>query len=56
MAKGKDGPILTENGNFILDAWFDTIDLSLEKEIKGITGVIESGLFIGYNVEVLVAE
>ena len=56
MAKGKDGPILTENGNFILDAWFDTIDLSLEKEIKGITGVIDSGLFIGYNVEVLVAE
>ena len=25
------------------------------RKIKGITGVIESGLFIGYNVEILVA-
>lgn len=56
MAKGKDGPILTENGNFILDTWFEEIGESLEKEIKSITGVIESGLFIGYDIEVLVAE
>lgn len=55
MAKGKDGPVLTENGNFILDAWFDGIGEELEKEIKRITGVIESGLFIGYKVEVLVS-
>ncbi|NDV59651.1 ribose 5-phosphate isomerase A [Bacteroides sp. 519] len=53
MAKGKDGPILTENGNFVLDAWFDSIDKGMEKEIKQITGVIESGLFIGYNIKVL---
>lgn len=53
MAKGKDGPILTENGNFILDARFDGIGKQLEKELKQITGVIESGLFIGYNVEVI---
>ena len=56
MAKGKDGPILTENGNFILDTWFEEIGESLEKEIKNITGVIESGLFIGYDIEVLVAK
>lgn len=53
MAKGKDGPILTENGNFVLDAWFDAIPNSMEKDIKNITGVIESGLFIGYNIQVL---
>jgi len=53
MAKGKDGPILTENGNFILDAWFDYVGVTLENEIKQITGVIESGLFIGYNVKVI---
>ena len=52
----KDGPILTENGNFILDTWFGEIGESLEKEIKNITGVIESGLFIGYDIEVLVAK
>jgi len=54
-AKGKDGPIITENGNLVLDAKFDSVGKDLEKEIKGITGVIESGLFIGYNVEILVA-
>lgn len=55
-AKGKDGPVLTENGNLILDTRFHSIGLSLEKEIKQITGVIDSGLFIGYDVEVMVAE
>lgn len=53
MAKGKDGPIFTENGNFVLDAWFDSISDDMEKDIKGITGVIESGLFIGYNISIL---
>jgi len=53
MAKGKDGPIFTENGNLVLDAWFDAIPRSMEKEIKQITGVIESGLFIGYNINIL---
>lgn len=54
-AKGKDGPVITENGNLILDARFDEIDSSMEQKIKSITGVVESGLFIGYNIEVLVA-
>lgn len=52
LAIGKDGPVITENGNFILDARFDNIDESLEKSIKSISGVIESGLFVGYDVEV----
>lgn len=51
---GKDGPIITENNNFILDTKFFNIDEKLEKNIKLIPGVIESGLFIGYkNVEIL---
>jgi len=54
-AKGKDGPVITENGNLILDARFYEIDDDLEVKIKSITGVIESGLFIKYNVEILVA-
>lgn len=55
LAKGKDGPIITENGNFILDAYFQSIENTLETRIKAITGVIESGLFIGYNVQIIVA-
>ena len=53
MAKGKDGPVITESGNIILDVKFENIKDNLEKRIKNITGVIESGLFIGYNVEIV---
>src|SRR4051812_5317675 len=54
-AKGKDGPVITENGNLVLDAKFDNIAFDLEQKIKAITGVIESGLFINYNIEIIVA-
>ena len=52
-AEGKDGPVVTENGNLILDIKLDNITEETEKEIKTITGVIESGLFMGYNVEII---
>ena len=55
-ATGKDGPIITENNNLVLDCRFNEVYDSLEKDIKSITGVIESGLFIGYNLEILMAE
>jgi len=54
-AKGKDGPVITENGNLILDARFEEIGKDMEQKIKSITGVIESGLFINHNVEILIA-
>lgn len=54
-AKGKDGPIITENNNLILDCHFDNVSQTLERDIKSITGVIESGLFIGYPVEIVKA-
>lgn len=44
---------MTENQNAILDVRFEKIDNKLEAKIKNITGVIESGLFIGYNVEII---
>lgn len=52
-AVSKDGPVITESGNVILDAKFSEITEHLEKDIKSITGVVESGLFIGYNVEIV---
>jgi ribose 5-phosphate isomerase A len=54
-AKGKDGPIISENNNMILDCRFKEVPKSMEKDIKSITGVIESGLFIGYDLQILVA-
>lgn len=52
-AEKKDGPVFTENQNVILDTKFEKIDEALEKNIKSIPGVIESGLFINYSIEVL---
>lgn len=51
--KSKDGPVITENANYIVDAVFPDVDSSLEASIKGITGVLESGLFIGFNIEII---
>ncbi|TWR30600.1 ribose 5-phosphate isomerase A [Mucilaginibacter pallidiroseus] len=54
-AAGKDGPVITENNNLILDCRFSEVNHTLERDIKAITGVIESGLFWGYNLEILKA-
>lgn len=56
MAEGKDGPVITENGNMILDVRFSEIPLYLETALKTITGVIESGLFLNYPVEIISLE
>lgn len=47
-AKSKLGPVITDNGNAIIDAFFGTINnpAELEKELKLIPGVVETGLFI----------
>jgi ribose 5-phosphate isomerase A len=50
LAKGKDGPVITECGNVILDAVFRNVDENFESKLKSIVGVVETGLFIGYNV------
>ena len=52
LAQKKDGPVITENGNLILDAVFRNVNENLEKELKSIVGVIETGLFIGYNITI----
>ena len=46
--KAKAGPILTDNGNFIIDAHFGEISdpVTLAAEIKKLVGVVEVGLFI----------
>ena len=43
---------VSDNNNLILHAQFKNVDYDLEKQIKLIPGVIESGLFYGYNVKV----
>jgi ribose 5-phosphate isomerase A len=53
LAGGKDGPVVTESGNFVIDAWFDEIPHGLHLALKTLPGVIETGLFEGYSFESL---
>lgn len=55
LAKGKDGPVVTEKGNVILDVMFGQIGADLEMQISAIPGVLESGLFWGYNPQIMQA-
>lgn len=56
MAQRKDGPVITDNGNFVIDVKFERIDdpSSLEKELNAIPGVVENGIFAGIVNEVIV--
>jgi ribose 5-phosphate isomerase A len=54
LAVKKDGPEITEHGNLILDVRFPQIGKSLERDLAAIPGVIESGLFMGRDIEVMV--
>jgi ribose 5-phosphate isomerase A len=47
----KDGPVITDNGNFVVDCTFTAIDDPgrLEATIASIPGVVESGLFTGFT-------
>ncbi|MDC0358831.1 ribose-5-phosphate isomerase RpiA [Oligoflexia bacterium] len=54
-ARSKAGPVITESGNIIVDALFSEVPDSLEKDLNGIVGIVENGLFINYATEVLVA-
>lgn len=53
----RDGqPMLTDEGNLILDCWFGGIEdlRALDREIRAIPGVVEHGLFLGLTRMVVV--
>lgn len=47
MAERKDGPVITDNGNFVIDAKFEKIESPehLEIDLNTIPGVVENGIF-----------
>jgi ribose 5-phosphate isomerase A len=49
---GKDGPVFTESAFVLLDAHFDEIAPGLHAVIKAMPGVLETGLFVGYEYEI----
>ncbi|TVQ48116.1 MAG: ribose-5-phosphate isomerase RpiA [Gloeocapsa sp. DLM2.Bin57] len=58
MGIKKDGPVVTDQGNLVLDVKFNKIDnpAQLEQEINNIPGVLENGLFVGLADIILVGE
>jgi ribose 5-phosphate isomerase A len=50
-------PVVTDGGHYILDCHLGTIGdaRAVERDIKGMVGVVETGLFIGVADEALVA-
>jgi ribose 5-phosphate isomerase A len=55
MGVRKAGPVVTDQGNFVVDVKFDSIPdpAGLERTINNIPGVLENGLFVGVAHRVL---
>jgi ribose 5-phosphate isomerase A len=59
MATRKAGPVVTDQGNLVLDVRFDagiSDPIALERDINNLPGVLENGLFVNLADEVLVGE
>ena len=59
MAQRKAGPVVTDQGNLVLDVSFAggiNDPAGLESTINNIPGVLENGLFVGLADQVLVGE
>jgi ribose 5-phosphate isomerase A len=56
LGVAKDGPVITDNGQFILDLRFPpTVDLStVDQSLHRTPGVVETGLFLGMAQKALV--
>jgi ribose 5-phosphate isomerase A len=51
LAENKDGPVVTENGNLLLDVRFSLIDDDDEDRLRAIPGVCCTGIFSGFEFE-----
>jgi ribose 5-phosphate isomerase A len=58
MGVKKDGPVITDQGNMVLDVTFASIPnpVELEKILNNIPGVLENGIFVGVTDVVLIGE
>ncbi|MEW6494538.1 MAG: ribose-5-phosphate isomerase RpiA [Cyanobacteriota bacterium] len=58
MGVKKAGPVITDQGNMVIDVKFDSIDnpAELEKTLNNIPGVLENGLFVGVADKILIGE
>lgn len=59
QALRKMGPVITDNGNILLDTYFNEgirDPVAMERELNGIPGVLGNGIFAGIEPVILVGE
>ena len=58
MAQAKAGPLITDNGNFIIDADFGIIKSpnEINESILKIPGVVDTGLFVGMTEKAYIGQ
>jgi ribose 5-phosphate isomerase A len=58
MGVKKAGPVITDQGNMVIDVRFDDITdpVNLEKTLNNIPGVLENGIFVNCADIVLIGE
>jgi ribose 5-phosphate isomerase A len=58
MAKAKAGPLVTDNGNFIIDADFGIIKNpeKLNQTLLSIPGIVDTGFFIGMTAKAYIGQ
>ncbi|MBT8401534.1 MAG: ribose-5-phosphate isomerase RpiA [Rhodothermia bacterium] len=56
MGERKDGPVVTDQGLWLLDARFPPIEApdDLDRKLNAIPGIVEHGLFVGMTTDLLV--
>ena len=56
MAAHKDGPVITDQGNMVVDVRFAGIDDpgGMESTLNNMPGILENGLFVGLATEILI--
>ncbi len=58
MAKAKAGPLVTDNGNFIIDVDFGIIKnpSELNQKLLNIPGIVDTGLFLGMTTKAYIGQ
>ncbi|MGB8700646.1 MAG: ribose 5-phosphate isomerase A, partial [Thermosynechococcaceae cyanobacterium] len=58
MGVKKDGPVITDQGNMVLDVTFGAIadPVALEQTLNNIPGVLENGIFVNVADVILIGE
>jgi ribose 5-phosphate isomerase A len=57
MNDKKDGPVITENGNYLLDVYFQQWPelADINPVLKAVSGIVETSLFFGIAQKAIIA-